>query len=221
MQNSNYFLVKEIPHIIHTLTEGSPADQKNALETYFNPNASFVHPFCRVPSFSKASIPLIGMINSRWVIWMIYRWYKILSPRIVLDVHSVGKSCFPFRSPHVSYHYFVLMRHITYKVYDQKQQILYVSISQVFSIFFVPFYAPKVNLVTVLNLSHDTANNKSYIDSQQDLYQLNEFVKFVWPGGATLLLLWQWMNTLLSIMGALVLAPMTWVEEKVAERKKV
>jgi hypothetical protein len=29
------------------------------------------------------------------------------------------------------------------------------------------------------------------------------------------------MNTLLSIVGALVLAPMTWVEERVAERKKV
>jgi hypothetical protein len=107
------------------------------------------------------------------------------------------------------------------KVYDQKQQILYVSISQIFSLFFVPFYAPKVNLVTVLHLSHDTNSNKYYIESQQDLYQLNEFVKFVWPGGATLLLLWQWMNTLLSIAGALVLAPVTWMEEKNAEREKV
>lgn len=90
--------VKEIPYLIHTLTEGSPLAQKTALETYFHPTASFVHPFCRVPSFSNLSIPLIGVINSRWVIWMIYRWYKILSPRIVLDVHSVGESCFPFPS---------------------------------------------------------------------------------------------------------------------------
>jgi hypothetical protein len=106
------------------------------------------------------------------------------------------------------------------KVYDQKQQILYISISQIFSLFFVPFYAPQVNLVTVLHLSHDI-DNKYYIDTQRDLYQLNELVKFIWPGGATLLLLWQWMNTLLSIVGALVLAPMTWVEGRVAERKKV
>jgi hypothetical protein len=105
------------------------------------------------------------------------------------------------------------------EVFDQKQQILYVSISQIFHIFFVPFYAPKVNLFSVVGLSHDTENNKYYIESQQDLYQFNEFVKFVWPGGATVLLLWQWVNTLLSIMGALLLAPMTWVEEKVAERK--
>ncbi len=105
-------------------------------------------------------------------------------------------------------------------MFDQKQQILYASISQVFSLFFVPFYAPKVNLVTVLHLSHDSEDNKYYIESQTDLYQLNEFVKFVWPGGATLLMFWQWMNTLLSILGAVVLAPMTWAEERIAEGRK-
>jgi hypothetical protein len=97
--------VKEIPHIVHNLTEGSPVEQKHALETYFRPNASFEHPFVRVPSFSKASIPLFGEIDSRWVIWMIYRWYKILSPRIILDVHSVSASFMISSSPvpfHVS-----------------------------------------------------------------------------------------------------------------------
>src|SRR5277367_4692972 len=89
-------LVEEIPHIIHTLTEGSPLEQKTALEKYFQPNASFEHPFCRVPNFSRFSMPLIGVINSRWVIWMIYRWYKILSPRIIVDVHSLGMSGFPW-----------------------------------------------------------------------------------------------------------------------------
>lgn len=69
---------------------GSPSEQKEALETYFAPNASFVHPFCRVSSFTNVSVPLVGEINSRWVIWMIYRWYKILSPKILLTVNSVG-----------------------------------------------------------------------------------------------------------------------------------
>jgi hypothetical protein len=82
--------VKEIPNVIHTLTEGSPAAQKAALDTYFSPSASFQHPVCKVSSFSSRKIPLLGEINSRWVIWMIYRWYKILSPKIVLNVHSVG-----------------------------------------------------------------------------------------------------------------------------------
>jgi hypothetical protein len=81
---------KQISHVIHLLTEGSPADQKRALDTYFLPDASFLHPLCRVPSFSKNNVPLLGEIDSRWVLWMIYRWYKILSPRILLDVECSG-----------------------------------------------------------------------------------------------------------------------------------
>lgn len=86
---------KQISSVIHSLTEGSPADQKNALDTYFLPDSSFIHPLCRVPSFEKYSLPLIGEINSRWVIWMIYRWYKILSPRIVLNVECDGTAFLP------------------------------------------------------------------------------------------------------------------------------
>lgn len=81
---------KQISNIIHSLTEGSPVDQKTALETYFLPDSGFIHPLCRVPSFKSYTIPLIGEINSRWVIWMVYRWYKILSPRIVLNVECEG-----------------------------------------------------------------------------------------------------------------------------------
>ena len=81
---------KQISSVIKSLTEGSPADQENALDTYFLPDSSFIHPLCRVPSFKNYAVPLIGEINSRWVIWMIYRWYKILSPRIVLDVECDG-----------------------------------------------------------------------------------------------------------------------------------
>jgi hypothetical protein len=87
---------RQISHVIHLLTEGSPAEQKDALDAYFLPDASFIHPLCRVPSFSHISLPLIGEINSRWVIWMIYRWYKILSPRIVLNVECDGTSSPPF-----------------------------------------------------------------------------------------------------------------------------
>jgi hypothetical protein len=88
-------LERQVSHIIHLLTEGSPAEQKDALDAYFLPDASFTHPLCRVPSFTHISLPLIGEINSRWVIWMIYRWYKILSPRIVLNVECEGTSSPP------------------------------------------------------------------------------------------------------------------------------
>jgi hypothetical protein len=92
--------------------------------------------------------------------------------------------------------------------------------SQVFSLWFVPFYAANVSLVTVLVLSHNADEGKYYIESQQDLYQLNEFIKFILPGGDIFFRLWQWFATILCILGSLVLAPMTWAEQKFAERNK-
>ena len=66
--------------IIHTLTQGSPREQEQAINTYFTPNASFTHPFCRTGSFE----------GSRLLIHGIYRWYKIMSPKIECHVNSVG-----------------------------------------------------------------------------------------------------------------------------------
>ncbi|KUJ17238.1 uncharacterized protein LY89DRAFT_646443 [Mollisia scopiformis] len=180
---------RQISHVIHLLTEGSPADQRDALETYFLPDSTFIHPLCRVPSFSHVSLPLIGEINSRWVIWMIYRWYKILSPRILLDVECGAE-------------------------FNQKSQILFVEIHQIFSLFFVPFYKSNVHLTTKLRLVHAEDDNKYYIKSQEDLYQSNEVVKFFWPGGATIIWCWQIFATWLCIVGALLLAPITWVEQR-------
>ncbi|KAG0247834.1 hypothetical protein BG011_000832, partial [Mortierella polycephala] len=176
-----------VPFVISSLTQGSPTEQEYILKTYFTPNASFQHPFCRVFSFSNVTIPLIGEIDSRWVIWMIYRWYKILSPRIDLDVHSV--------------------------VYDQKQQVLFVQISQVFSLWFVPFYKSHAQLITALHLHHAPNDGKYYIHKQEDFYQVNEFVKFVWPFGDIVLAIWQFAMTLICIIGALLFAPLTWTED--------
>lgn len=74
--------VKEIPGIIHLLTQSPPSIQEETIETYFTADASFTHPFCRTGSRD----------NSRWLIWKIYRWYKIMSPRIDMHVQSVGTS---------------------------------------------------------------------------------------------------------------------------------
>lgn len=74
--------VREIPRIIETLCKAPPGAQRAAIETYFTPTASFTHPFCRTGSFA----------GSIWLIIMIYRWYKILSPRIDVEIESVGMS---------------------------------------------------------------------------------------------------------------------------------
>lgn len=77
--------VAEIPHVIHTLCQATPSKQRAALEKYFTPSASFTHPICRTGSFN----------GSRWLIWCIYRWYKVMSPRIELGVDSVGRLAVP------------------------------------------------------------------------------------------------------------------------------
>jgi hypothetical protein len=82
--------VKETPQLIRTLCSGTPAQQLAALDANFTHDASFRHTICRVPSFGDVNVPLLGAVNSRWAIGCIYRWYKVLSPRIEVDIESVG-----------------------------------------------------------------------------------------------------------------------------------
>ena len=74
--------VRDITGIITTLCTGPPSVQRQAVETYFTPTASFTHPLCRTGSFN----------GSRWFIAQIYRWYKIMSPRIDIKVDGVCES---------------------------------------------------------------------------------------------------------------------------------
>lgn len=69
----------EIEAVIYKLTQGSPRLQQQTLEKYFTPNASFIHPFCAVH-------------GNRDHILSIFRWYKVLSPRIDIQVNGVCKS---------------------------------------------------------------------------------------------------------------------------------
>jgi len=176
--------VKEVSGVVHLLTQSAPSIQKSTLETYFTPNASFTHPFCRTGSFD----------GSRWFIWAIFRWYKIMSPHIDLEVKSVA--------------------------YDEQNLRLYVGIYQVFRIWLFPGYKAPVNLVTVLQLEHDKQRQKYYITSQNDLYQVNEFVRFVWPGGFIVVWLWQVIATLVSTLGALFLWPITWIEDNILPKQE-
>lgn len=82
----------QIRPIIHALTQGSREDRQEALEKYFLPNAYFVHPFCRVPSFDNYDVPFTNStVSSRWFISLIYEWYRILSPDIKISIDSTGK----------------------------------------------------------------------------------------------------------------------------------
>ena len=82
--------MKEIPEVIKALCQGSAEEQQDTIRTYFRPDAAFQHPLCRVPSLS-GTLPVVGEINSRVLIMAIYRWYRLMSPKIDFKINSVSK----------------------------------------------------------------------------------------------------------------------------------
>ena len=112
--------------------------------------------------------------------------------------------------------------------FDKHCLLLYVSINQIFRIWFIPGYSAPVSFVTVLKLvpasqapfSHTQApptRERYLIQSQEDLYQVNEFVKFFSVFRLTWLfvLLWQLIATVTCVVGAMIGAPLSWIEENV------
>ncbi|KAI9373454.1 hypothetical protein BJX61DRAFT_502640 [Aspergillus egyptiacus] len=185
--------VAEIPTVIHLLTQSPPSLQEETINRFFTPNAEFVHPFCRI-----WSVP-----GSRWGVKKIYQWYKIMSPRIDMEVQSVA--------------------------YDKQNLKLYVTIFQIFRIWIFPFYSAPVTLTSVLDLTTETGEMKAsssnpaeeegkkryYIQKQEDLYQVSEFIKFVVPFGIghMTVMMWHAFASFFSIFGVFALWPIMWAEE--------
>lgn len=137
-----------------------------------------------------------------------------MSPRIEIEVHSTGKDQGDYRSesvPNIK------------TAFDQKNLKLYVQMSQIFSIWIVPFHVAPVTLTTVLDLTTEPNRGESrsngdhtlyYITQQEDLYQTSEFVKFVFPHvGHWLILAWHLVATIFCVLGVFFLWPMLWLEE--------
>ena len=82
----------EVHNVIRKLTQGTPEEQEETIRRYFTPDAAFEHPFCRIPGFATKD-PNLGDIESRWLLYLIYRWYRMLSPKIILDINSVCMWC--------------------------------------------------------------------------------------------------------------------------------
>ncbi|KAK4450090.1 hypothetical protein QBC34DRAFT_403767 [Podospora aff. communis PSN243] len=121
--------VRDIRGVIQSIYQGTPSEQQETINRYFLPTASFTHPFVRVPSFPEKTVPLLGQVNSRGLILAIYKWYKLLSPSTTVQIEST--------------------------VFDQRTNILYVTLNQTFSIWFLPFNKSPVRLVTLLHLVPD------------------------------------------------------------------
>ncbi|OCH91565.1 hypothetical protein OBBRIDRAFT_792163 [Obba rivulosa] len=142
----------EIRSVIQLLTAAvNPSIQAAALERYFTPDASFRHPLAYVPSAPA----------SRDSILAIYKWYRILSPHIKMDVSDV--------------------------VYDDTHDHpqLFVKCEQVFHIRWSPLKPAPVPLTTHVMLRAVPATNDGptlyQIFAQEDFYHPDDFVAFVLP----------------------------------------
>lgn len=91
--------------------------------------------------------------------------------------------------------------------------------SQIFSIWLIPFHVAPVTLTTVLDLTTDSNPSQPdrplyYIKRQEDLYQTSEFIKFLLPHvGHWLVSAWHLFATFFCIIGVVALWPMLWLEE--------
>lgn len=172
--------MSEIEGVIHSLVQTPPDEQAITIRRYFTPNAQFTHPLCRTGSFA----------NSRYLVERIYRWYKILSPKISMTVHS--------------------------KTFDTSNMVMYVGITQVFKIWAIPFHHSEVSLVTVLHLEQGR-DRRYYISSQNDLYQTDQWPRFL-PFVrlfAWMIPLVQLFATLVCVVSSYAFAPVTWLEQNV------
>jgi hypothetical protein len=58
-----------------------------------------------------------------------------------------------------------------------------------------------------------SAKPKYYIAKQDDLYQVDQWIRFIAPGGWMLIWLWQAWATIFCVVGTVLLWPITWIEE--------
>ena len=104
--------------------------------------------------------------------------------------------------------------------YDSTNMILFLNITQLFSLWFVPFHHANVTLTTELYLTRPPSSNKYYITAQNDLYQNDQLLRFLAPFGVAELFvhLWQYSSTLMCLLGAFLLAPATKLQQDWADR---
>jgi hypothetical protein len=77
-----------------------------------------------------------------------------------------------------------------------------------------------------LNVDPKTRNStpvtRYYIASQNDLYQVDQFVRFFapWGLGTTVIAIWHWFATLCCIIGAWIFQPWQWVFAEISRPLK-
>src|SRR5690606_7367383 len=123
---------------------GSVAEQTATVARYFLPDASFASPSCRVPSFSSLPFPGAAAVNSGWVILMIYRLYRMLSPRVEFRVDSCGETQ-PSRLLRAEMLSWLL-------AFDSSANVVYLGLQLALRTWFLPLRRSPVRLVSTFSL---------------------------------------------------------------------
>lgn len=131
-------------------------------------------------------------------------------------INKTSHSCSIFIATNTSWNAHVCWEKRSWRArlaFDEPNLLLYVQLFQIFRIWVIPFYYAPVELTTVITLEHNQEDGKYYIAKQNDLYQVDQFMKFLVPGSWVLVLLWQFWATFFCIIGVILGVPITWVEE--------
>jgi hypothetical protein len=197
----NIKTVNEIPPLIHNLTRSPPSKQLATLNKYFTPTASFTHPFCHTGSWDLGN----GW-NSRWAIARVYRWYKIMCPRIAMRVDGVAVEYKGSGDKSSTGNSLALAE-------EKRIRVAYATVRQSFGIWIIPFYRADVRLVVRLSLDYDEDAKRYFITGQEDCYPLDETMRFLWFGLWRLVVLWQIIAVFMCILLSWIGAPVSWWEE--------
>lgn len=106
--------------------------------------------------------------------------------------------------------------------YDERNLILYLNITQIFSLWMIPFHHANVTLTTELQLVRPPSSGKYYIQAQNDLYQNDQLIRFFMPFGLGELAahMWQYSSTMMCVIGSVLLAPATRMQQNWEEKKQ-
>ncbi|KAH6902589.1 hypothetical protein BKA70DRAFT_1567719 [Coprinopsis sp. MPI-PUGE-AT-0042] len=152
--------------ILELTTTSLPEVQAQAVERYMTRDVSFLHPVCWVRSGP----------NSRDTLLKVYQWYRILSPKVEVNINNI--------------------------VYDSQRETLYLDLTQSFKLFFIPFSPAPARLLTWLQLRK--IDNLYYISEQEDFYHTLSFTALLVPGLLPIVTLWLTFAAFFSYWAAMV-----------------
>ncbi|PBK76443.1 hypothetical protein ARMSODRAFT_866430, partial [Armillaria solidipes] len=139
----------EISAVVSLITTAvTPEIQQAGIQRYFTPDAGFRHPLCAVSPGPGSRERVLG----------IYQWYRVMSPKLELDVKSV--------------------------VYDKEQGILILEVVQSFHFRLSPFKPAPSRLVVRLTLKE--VDRLYYIAFEEDFYHPDDLMLLIVPPLASL-----------------------------------